>query len=81
MPCYRSDLKPSFGGVLNEIALRTIENSYDTSIICFQHSCSVFIVFFIRLKGRLMDFEVGVERSCGCAGFTEANCVFISFLV
>ena len=69
MPCYRSDLKPSFGGVLNEIALHTIENSYDTSIICFQQSCSVFIVFFIRLKGRLMDFEA--QSKSGRSGARE----------
>jgi len=49
--------------------MRTIKNSYDKSIIGFQHSCSVFIIFFIRLKGRLVDFKVGVEGTYGCAGF------------
>ena len=49
--------------------MRTIKNTYDKSIISFHHSCSVFIVHFIRLKGRLMDFKVGVEGTYGCAGF------------
>ena len=49
--------------------MRTIENPYDKSIISFQHSCSVLIVHFIRLKGRLMDFKVRVEGTYGCTGF------------
>ena len=49
--------------------MRTIKNPYDTSIISFQHGCSIFIAWSIRLKGRLMDFKVGVERTYGCSGF------------
>ena len=48
--------------------MRTIKNPYDTSIISFQRSCSV-IINFVRLKGCLMDFKVGVEGTYACAGF------------
>ena len=50
-------------------AMHTIKNPYDTSIISFQHSCSVFISRFIRLKGSLIEFKAGVEGSYGCADF------------
>ena len=49
--------------------MRTIENPYDKSIISFQHSCSVFIAYFICLKGCLVDFKVRIEGTYGCAGF------------
>ena len=51
--------------------MRTIKNPYDTSIISFQHSCSVvvLIVWPIRLKGSLINFKVGVEGIYGCADF------------
>jgi hypothetical protein len=57
------------GVSIKRIDMRTIKNPYDKSIIGFQYSCSVFIVFLVRLKGRLINFKVGVEGSYGCASF------------
>ena len=56
-------------GVSIDFAMRTIKNPYDKSIISLQYSCSVLIFLFIPLKGRLMEFKVGVEGTYGCAGF------------
>ena len=49
-------------------AMHTIKNPYDTSIISFQHSSSVFISRFIRLKGSLIEFKAGVGSS-GCSDY------------
>ena len=59
--------------------MRTIKNPYDTSIISFQHSCSVvvLIVWSIRLKGSLMNFKVGVEGTYECASFRGELCIHI----
>jgi hypothetical protein len=56
--------------------MRTIKNPYDKSKISFQHSYSVLIVF-ICLKGRLMEFKVGVEGSFGCTSFRGELCIHI----
>ena len=47
--------------------MRTIKNPYDTSIICFQHSCSVFFIVIVYTLERML--EVGIEETYGCAGF------------
>ena len=49
--------------------MHTIKNPYYKSIISLQYSYSVLIFWFIRLKGRLMEFEIGVVGTYGCAGF------------
>ena len=69
-------------GVSIDFAMRTIKNPYDKSIIGFQYSCSVFIIHFIRLKGRLMKFKIRVEGAYGCAGFRgELRIHIISYMM